>query len=94
MIVNFLLSVAREFGLVLIVGLVLGAGLPAFYALGIRCLAWGAGAGENDTATNPGPKHRVGRIIAYLIFTIVGLVVILGIAVIVASGFGIKIGNG
>lgn len=91
---DFLISVAREFGLVLVVGVVLGAGLPTLYALGIRCLAWGAGAGENNTAANPGPKHRVGRIIAYLIFTVVGLAVILGIAVIVASGFGIKIGNG
>lgn len=90
---DFLLSVVREFGLVLIVGLVLGAGLPTLYALGIRCLAWGAGAGENNTAENPGPKHRAGRVLAYLIFTIVGLAVVLGIAVIVASGFGIKIGN-
>lgn len=92
MILDFLLSIVREFALVLIAGLVLGAGLPTLYSVGIRLLAWGAGAQQGDTREHPGSKHLIGRVLAYLIFTLVGLVVLLGISVIVLSGFGIRIG--
>ncbi|GAB2566779.1 hypothetical protein Aab01nite_45890 [Paractinoplanes abujensis] len=57
---------------VLAAGLVLGAGLPALFALGIRALAGG----------------RRGKPIAYGLFAVVILGVLLGITFIVASGFG------
>jgi hypothetical protein len=74
---------------VLLAGLILGAGLPTVFALGIRAMAFGAGGdAEVHTARAvPGP-HPVGRGIGYLLFLIVLTGVALGITFIVASGFG------
>ena len=51
---------------VLLVGLVLGAGLPTMFAFGIRALAWGAGgdAEIHDDGVVLKP-HALGRVIAY-----------------------------
>jgi hypothetical protein len=70
---------------VLAAGLILGAGLPALFALGIRALAFGAGG---DAEVNGGRPHPAGKILAYALFAIVVLGVLLGITFIVASGFG------
>ena len=74
---------------VLLVGLVLGAGLPAMFAVGVRALAWGAGgeAAVHDAGVVLKP-HVWGRIIAYTMFTLVILAVVLGISYIVAHGLG------
>jgi hypothetical protein len=64
---------------VLLAGLILGAGLPVLFALGIRSLAW-ADAGE---VTRP-----AGRVAGYGLFAVVVLGVLLGITFIVATGFG------
>lgn len=63
---------------VLAAGLILGAGLPALFALGIRSLAWSAAE----------PPRPAGKPIAYGLFAVVVLGVLLGITFIVASGFG------
>jgi hypothetical protein len=69
---------------VLIAGLVLGAGLPAVFALGVRFSA--AGAGATDVPVGTG---RAGyRALGIACFVVVALAVALGITVIVASGFG------
>ncbi|XVV09561.1 hypothetical protein ACQP2X_32545 [Actinoplanes sp. CA-131856] len=70
---------------VLAAGLVLGAGLPALFALGIRSLAWGAGGDAEESHARPNP---LGTVLGYVLFTIVILGVLLGITFIVASGFG------
>ncbi|GAA0236479.1 hypothetical protein [Cryptosporangium japonicum] len=71
---------------VLLIGLVLGAGLPTLFAFGIRTMAWGqGGSAEVDTASAP---HPVGRVIGILCFALVLLAVFLGITYIVAYGFG------
>ncbi|WP_250037972.1 hypothetical protein [Paractinoplanes maris] len=70
---------------VLLAGLLLGAGLPAIFALGIRSMAFGAGG---DAEVDHAPPHPVGRIGAYLLFAVVLLAVVLGITFIVAGGFG------
>jgi len=70
---------------VLLAGLVLGAGLPAIFAVGIRSLA--VGAGDEAPGARPAP-HAAGRALAVLCFAIVLAVVALGIALIVAGGFG------
>ncbi|WP_066911885.1 hypothetical protein [Millisia brevis] len=71
---------------VLLVSLVLGAGLPALFALGVRSLAFGiGGSAEADIAARP---HPIGRLLAALCFGLVVLFVALGITVVVASGFG------
>jgi hypothetical protein len=64
---------------VLVTCLILGAGLPVLFAVGIRALAW------SGSAPTPRPA---GRLAAYTCFTVVVLAVLLGITFIVASGFG------
>ncbi|GIE82302.1 hypothetical protein Aph02nite_82520 [Actinoplanes philippinensis] len=64
---------------VLLAGLILGAGLPALFAVGIRSLAYGA----------DGPARRpAGTVAGYACFALVLAGVLLGITFIVASGFG------
>ncbi len=70
---------------VLLAGLLLGAGLPAVFAVGIRSLAWGTGG---TAEVEGGSPHPVGRVLATLCFGIVLAGVALGITFIVASGFG------
>jgi 2-methylisocitrate lyase-like PEP mutase family enzyme len=69
---------------VLVAGLVLGAGLPAVFALGVRFSAAGVGATDVQVSTG-----RAGyRVLGVVCFLVVALAVSLGITVIVASGFG------
>ena len=70
---------------VLVVGLVLGAGLPAVFALGIRALAYGQGGDAELSHVRP---HPVGKVLAGLAFAVVVAGVLLGLTVIVASGVG------
>jgi hypothetical protein len=83
--VSFALEGATK---VLMAGLLLGAGLPMIFALGIRSLAFGTGgAAEVDH----GRPHPVGKLLAGLCFAVVLVGVGLGITFIVASGFGMKL---
>jgi hypothetical protein len=79
---------------VLLAGLVLGAGLPALFALGVRSLAYGAGGdAESHPTGTPGPAARpIGTVVGWLLFLVVLAGVALGITFIVASGFGKTIG--
>jgi len=75
---------------VLAAGLILGAGLPLLFTLGIRSLAWGAGGDpevDETGVTSPRPKPA-GTVLGWVLFAIVLALVILGITFIVASGFG------
>ncbi|MBT0769664.1 hypothetical protein KIH74_12070 [Kineosporia sp. J2-2] len=74
---------------ILVTGLALGAGLPALFAVGVRSLAYGTGGDAEEHAPGVAPApHPLGRVLAGLCFAVVLLVVVLGIVVIVASGFG------
>lgn len=77
---------------VLMVGLLLGAGLPVLFALGVRSLAWGAGgdAEAHGEGVTPVP-HALGKVIAYALFAVVIAAVALGIGYIVAHGLGMTI---
>ena len=71
---------------VLVAGLVLGAGIPALFALGVRFTAQGAGG---EAMTEPAGKTRLGyTAMGAACFLIAALAVALGITVIVAAGFG------
>lgn len=70
---------------VLAAGLVLGAGLPAIFALGIRSLAWGYGG---DAETSHAAPNPVGKVVAYVCFAAVIVGVGLGILVVLGSGLG------
>ncbi|GAA5168322.1 hypothetical protein [Ornithinimicrobium tianjinense] len=75
-------------GQLLLVGLLVGAGLPLVFALGIRALAWAEGGAAEKSRAEPRP---VGRLLAWLCFGVVVLGVLLGLAIIVASGFGLEL---
>jgi hypothetical protein len=70
---------------VLTVSLLVGAGLPLIFALGIRSLALGAGGDAEVDHARPRP---LGNALAALCFLLVLAGVALGITVVVASGFG------
>lgn len=71
---------------VLLTGLLLGAGLPAIFALGIRALAYGrGGSAEVDAGA---PPHPAGQVVGAACFALVLVGVGLGLTFIVASGFG------
>ncbi|MFM9378398.1 hypothetical protein [Gordonia sp. VNK21] len=62
---------------VLAVGLVLGAGLPALFAVGMRLVAKGDGEPAPDgTVTAPNPALKA---VGYVLFAIVAAVILLGI---------------
>jgi hypothetical protein len=75
---------------VLLAGLALGAGLPILFAFGIRSLAWSAGgdAEVRDSGVVAPTPRPAGRVLAYALFAVVVLGILLGITFIVASGFG------
>lgn len=60
---------------VLIAGIVLGAGLPVLFALGIRLSVPAKGA-EGPAAHHIGPARRTG---AYLCFAVIAAAVIIGL---------------
>ena len=62
---------------VLIVGLVLGAGLPAVFAIGLRSYSTGVGGAEADGSVDqPNPGLRA---LGLLLFAVVGFVVFLAL---------------
>ena len=64
---------------VLVVGLVLGAGLPALFATGM--LAYSSGAGD-DATPKPNPALRV---VGIVLFVFVALVILIAVAWITRS---------
>lgn len=74
---------------VLLVGLIIGAGLPALFAVGVRGLAIGNGHEAAD-----GQLHKpnpFGNVLAAIAFLVVIAAIVLGILIIVSSGFGMKV---
>jgi hypothetical protein len=79
-------------GQVALVALVLGAGLPALFAVGVRSftLAGSAGTSTGDgEATSPSriPVSML-RVIGILCFAVVVAAVAIGLSIIIATGFG------
>lgn len=75
-------------GNVLLVGMLLGAGLPAIFAMGIRALSWGSGTMVDTDDHTP---HLMGRIVGYACFGLVILAVALGVGTIIAHGMGMRL---
>ncbi len=76
-------------GQVLLVGVLLGAGLPMIFAFGIRALSYGVGGAADIETHEP---HLIGKVLAGLCFAVVIGAVIAGVGAIVASGFGWELG--
>lgn len=70
---------------VLVAGIILGAGLPALFSVGIKSMAYGVG-GDAEVSHEAG--HPVGKWIGYACFALVLAFIGLGIAIIVSSGMG------
>lgn len=70
---------------VLVASLVLGAGLPIVFALGVRARAYAAGGGADAPHTE---RHPAGNALALACLLVVLLGVVVGITIVVASGFG------
>lgn len=63
---------------VLVVGLILGAGLPALFATGLLAYSYGAGGEEADHVIHPlNPPLKV---LGVALFVIVGVVIITAVA--------------
>ena len=79
-------------GQVALVALVLGAGLPTLFALGVRSftLAGSAGSPETDDETPSASRIPVPllRTIGTLCYVLVVAAVAIGLSVIIATGFG------
>jgi hypothetical protein len=70
-------------GQVLFFGLLIGAGLPTLFAVGIKAMAYGVG-GDAEISHEQG--HLVGKLVGYLCFAVVLGAIALGITIVVASG--------
>lgn len=71
---------------VLLAGLLLGAGLPAVFSLGIRALSYGAHENVDDHT-----PHPLAKVVAALAFGVVIVAVALGLGVIVSHGLGYRL---
>ncbi|WP_211206413.1 hypothetical protein [Demetria terragena] len=74
---------------VLIIGLLIGAGLPVLFAVGVRTAAISAEAHDGEPVTPFG--RRSSRALSVLCFAFVVLGVLGGIGAIVASGFDVEL---
>ncbi|WP_193612172.1 hypothetical protein [Nocardioides lijunqiniae] len=77
---------------VVLIGVLLGAGLPAVFAVGIRSLAYAGGgsATTSDPGGSEGPAaaRPLGTVLAGVCFLVVVVGIVLGLTFILASGFG------
>ncbi|MBF4570058.1 hypothetical protein ITJ57_14900 [Plantibacter sp. VKM Ac-2880] len=79
---------------VAVIALVLGAGLPTLFAVGVRSFAVAGGAGSADRngsgtpALPPALPPALLRAIGVLCFAVVVAAVLVGLTIIVATGFG------
>ena len=74
---------------VLAIALLLGAGLPTLFAFGIRAFAWGTGGDAEEHTEGVIPRgHLLGRVVGCVLFGVVVLAVMAGIAYIAAHGMG------
>lgn len=73
---------------ILAVCIVVGAGLPALFALGVRWMAEGAGGAAE---IGGGAKKPAFTALAYLCFALVLAVIGVGLMIIIGSGFGYSV---
>lgn len=84
---NQVIAAADAAWKVLLAGLILGSGLPALFSIGIRQLA----AAHVPDSAGAGWHAGVHKALAYAAFGLALLAVLLGLAYIVAHGFGVRI---
>jgi len=72
---------------VLLASVVLGAGLPVIFALGVRSLAWGSAREAGDGAPAR-PGNPLGKVLAVVLFAVVLYILAIGIYYIIVGGHG------
>lgn len=72
---------------ILLYSLVLGAGLPIVYALGVRSLALGSAGEVTEVEANPA-RNPVGAALAAICFLVVVAGVAVGLTYVIAAGKG------
>jgi len=79
-------------GQVAVAAVLLGAGLPALFAVGVRSFTLASAAGrpgaDGNTTTQSRLPIPVLRTIGTLCYVLVVLAVVIGLSVIIATGFG------
>ncbi|HET8992544.1 hypothetical protein [Rhodococcus sp. SJ-2] len=85
---NLLVSTLDSLWQVVLVGLVLGAGLPTVFALGMRSAA----LGDDGTGTVDPGRRALGRIGAVVCFVIVVVAIIAGILLLTADFLSSSVG--
>ncbi|WP_341729966.1 hypothetical protein [Brooklawnia sp.] len=75
-------------GEVLLYAVVLGAGLPALFAVGVWALSFGAKGVDDVSEHHP---HLIAKIFAGICFAGVVLAILAGIFIIVGHGFGVTL---
>jgi hypothetical protein len=73
-------------GQVALAALLLGAGLPALFAVGVRSFTLAGAAGETDTPSRLSVPLL--RAIGTVCYVLVVAAVVVGLSVIIATGFG------
>lgn len=76
---------------VLVVGLVLGAGLPALFALGMLSLSRGRVAGPDGRVATNAPVSSLGKVGAFVCFGLVIITALFGIVVIVHADWAFSL---
>jgi hypothetical protein len=77
---------------ILIAGLIIGAGLPALFAVGVRINAEGAGVGAGHTGAVAATRHPAAIALSYAIFAVVLVAVILGVLFVARDFIGHQTG--
>ena len=75
-------------GEVLVYAVILGAGLPALFAVGVWALSFGARGVDDVVEHHP---HPVAKVFAGACFAVVVLAILAGIGIIVGHGFGVTL---
>ncbi|MBM7051788.1 hypothetical protein [Rothia sp. ZJ1223] len=64
---------------VLLAGLFFGAGMPALYSLGMRCMAGTTEYTADGRLIEVDPPSSIAKAVGYLIFAVIIVVIVLGI---------------
>jgi hypothetical protein len=76
---------------ILVFGLVLGSGLPALFALGVRAGAAGAGA-EGSDGTAVGQKNPALTALSYALYALALVAVVIGVLYVARDFIGLHTG--
>jgi hypothetical protein len=76
---------------ILVFGLVLGSGLPALFALGVRAGAAGAGA-EGSDGTAVGQKNPALTALSYTLYALALVAVVIGVLYVARDFIGLHTG--